>query len=500
MFMKSLPMRITLILTLLAFCLPSLLFAATERRIALVIGNSAYSSGPLKNPVTDATDVAAALQKLGFQVSLKKNADLEAMEGAIEEFGNRLKRGGVGLFYYAGHGVQVGGANYLIPIGAKIDKESDVRYKAVDAGRILDEMANANNGLNIVILDACRDNPFGRSFRSASRGLAMISNSPSGTFISYSTSPGQVARDGEGKNSPYTRALLENITKPGLTINDVFMNVRTKVKKETGQVPWELSSLEGRFYFNPGREKLSGADEDIDKGKTKVTMAGPPNKIDSAIDDKNVSESALDDGLVAYYPFDGKADDMSGKEHHGIVSGATLTTDRNGNTNSAYYFDNGAVIIVADAPDLNFAPTASMSVSLWAYRTGGASQMHIMGKRMYCSRDNFNYQMAFDNPPGFGLLFGSIVPDMAQSRIDLPMNSWMHLVGTFDGQTFRMYMNRALIGASSLVRTLGPTSAAQLTIGRSATCSYFTGKIDNVRIYRRALTQTDINQLYKAYK
>ncbi len=251
--MQSMRISIFLVLFLLILINPSSVTAATERRIALVIGNGAYSSGPLKNPVNDATDMAAALQMLGFKVNLKKNANLETMEGAIEDFGNQLKKGGVGLFYYAGHGVQVNGVNYLIPIGAKINKESDVRYKAVDAGRILDEMGNANNGMNIVLLDACRDNPFGKSFRSASRGLAIVSNSPSGTFISYSTSPGQVARDGEARNSPYTAALLKHIGEPGLTINDVFMNVRSKVKKQTGQVPWELSSLEGKFYFNQGK-------------------------------------------------------------------------------------------------------------------------------------------------------------------------------------------------------------------------------------------------------
>ena len=250
--MRSMPIRIFLVLFTLVLIYPFLSQAATEQRSALVIGNSAYSTGPLKNPVNDATDMAASLQKLGFKVNLKKNADLQTMEEAIEDFGNRLKRGGVGLFYYAGHGVQVGGINYLIPVGATINKESDVRFKALDAGRILAEMENANNGVNIVLLDACRDNPLGKSFRSSSRGLAIVSNSPSGTFISYSTSPGQVARDGEGRNSPYTRALLENIDKPGLSINGVFMKVRSMIKKETGQVPWELSSLEGEFYFVPG--------------------------------------------------------------------------------------------------------------------------------------------------------------------------------------------------------------------------------------------------------
>jgi hypothetical protein len=193
--------------------------------------------------------MAAALKRAGFSVVLKKNVQQQEMEEAVENFGNRLKRGGVGLFYYAGHGLQINGINYLIPIGAKINKESDVKYQSIDINKVLDEMANASNVLNIVILDACRDNPYSRSFRSASRGLAIVSNAPAGTFISYSTGAGQVARDGEGRNSPYAKALLENIVKPGLTINKVFMNVRSKVKRETGQVPWELSSLEGDFFF-----------------------------------------------------------------------------------------------------------------------------------------------------------------------------------------------------------------------------------------------------------
>ena len=150
--------------------LPGIVTAAQEMRTALVIGNSAYSSGPLKNPVNDATDMAAMLKNLGFSVTLKKEATLQEMDEAIEAFGNSLKRGGVGLFYYAGHGVQVNGTNYLLPIGAKINKETDVKYQAVDANKILDEMANANNGLNIIILDACRDNPFTRSFQERHEG------------------------------------------------------------------------------------------------------------------------------------------------------------------------------------------------------------------------------------------------------------------------------------------------------------------------------------------
>jgi len=254
--MKTVLKRISILIICLLLFIPTQSHGGTEQRTALVIGNSSYSSGPLKNPVNDATDMAASLQKLGFTVILKKNVNLRGMEDAITDFGNRLKRGGVGLFYYAGHGLQVSGTNYLIPIGARIEKDSDVKYETVDAGRILDEMANANNGLNIVILDACRDNPVGRRFRSASRGLAIVSSAPVGTFISYSTSPGSVAQDGEGRNSPYTAALLRYMKEPGLTIENVFKHVRTDLGKKTGdkQIPWELSSLRGDFYFVSGND------------------------------------------------------------------------------------------------------------------------------------------------------------------------------------------------------------------------------------------------------
>ena len=251
--MKAIRVKAFLALLIIALFYPSSLSAAAPQRIALVIGNSAYSSGPLKNPVNDASAIAAILKKLEFSVTFKNNVGHQDMDEAIREFGRQLKKTrGVGLFYYAGHGVQIGGINYLLPVNARLEKESDARFQAINVDFVLAEMEYAENGLNIVILDACRDNPFSRNFRNAARGLAIISSAPSGTFISYATGANQAARDGEGKNSHYTKALLENISKPGLTINQVFMNVRSTVKKETGQVPWELSSLEGDFYFVPG--------------------------------------------------------------------------------------------------------------------------------------------------------------------------------------------------------------------------------------------------------
>jgi uncharacterized caspase-like protein len=250
--MKSV-LRITLI-TILLFILSisTVCAAATERRTALVIGNSSYNTGSLRNPVNDADDMASTLNRLGFDVILKKNAAQQDMEDAIRDLGDRLKKGGVGLFFYAGHGVQIAGKNFLLPIGARIDRETDVKYRAVDADMILDEMGNAGNNINIVMLDACRDNPFGKTFRTASRGLAIISSAPRGTLISYSTNPGNVSADGSGRNSPYTEALIKHMMTPGLPVEEVFKSVRQDIGKQTGgkQIPWELSSLEGRFYFN----------------------------------------------------------------------------------------------------------------------------------------------------------------------------------------------------------------------------------------------------------
>jgi formylglycine-generating enzyme required for sulfatase activity len=253
--------------------------ALAEQRLALVIGNSVYGFSPLKNPVNDASDIAVSLQKLGFTVILKKNVNLKDMEESIQDFGNRLKKGGVGLFYFAGHGLQAGGLNYLVPIGAKIEKESDIKYEAVDAGKILDEMGDASNGLNIVILDACRDNPFARHFRSTSRGLAILGNAPVGTYLSYSTGPGQVALDGDGRNSPFASALIHFMKEPGLTIEQVFKNVRHKLGQETGgkQVPWELSSLEGDFFFLPGSAAKTGTVRDMADGRDNSTITARPS-------------------------------------------------------------------------------------------------------------------------------------------------------------------------------------------------------------------------------
>ncbi len=224
-----------------------------EHRTALVIGNGAYTNvPPLKNPPNDARDIAATLTTLGFSVTSGINVNQRDMKRLIREFGMRLKGGGAGLFYYAGHGVQSNGRNYLIPIDAAIQSEPEVEDFGVDVNLVLNFMDEAQNGLNIVILDACRDNPFSRSFRSSSNGLGQV-DAPTGTLIAYATAPGRVASDGTGRNGLYTSELLKQMPVPGLGITEVFMHVRAEVMKQTEnkQVPWEASSLVGSFYFTP---------------------------------------------------------------------------------------------------------------------------------------------------------------------------------------------------------------------------------------------------------
>lgn len=240
-------------LALLAALLPALPSAADEPRLALVVGNGAYADGALANPVNDARDIAARLQSLGFEVELLLDADQRTMEQAIHTFTNRLAGGGkVGLFYFAGHGIEHDGRNFLIPIGAAIRGEVDLRYEAVDAGRVLDGMSAAGNGLNLVVLDACRNNPYGSAFRSASRGLARASPAK-GTLVLYATQPGAVARDGDGRNGVFTRHLLGAMEEPGLEVEQVFKRAALGVDGETGgeQTPWVEGVVLGRFMFLP---------------------------------------------------------------------------------------------------------------------------------------------------------------------------------------------------------------------------------------------------------
>jgi uncharacterized caspase-like protein len=235
----------------------------SEKRVALVIGNSAYKATPLRNPENDARAMAQLLREAGFEVLAYENQNQKQMRRAIIDFGDRLADGGVGLFYFSGHGLQVGGRNYMIPTDAEIRFEKEVEVESVDVASVLARMETAQNRLNIVILDACRDNPFGSTFKSAGRGLAQI-DAPSGTFIAYATGPGKLAEDGDGPNGLYTGELLRALRTPSLRIEEVFKRVRAAVQQRTRnrQVPWESSSLTGEFFFLLPQAVMKGGREE----------------------------------------------------------------------------------------------------------------------------------------------------------------------------------------------------------------------------------------------
>ena len=298
--------------------------ALSERRVALVIGNNDYLMGPLVNPVNDARSMARALRSAGFEVLLRENlSNKTEMMRVIRDFGFKLRKGGVGLFYYAGHGLQVNGYNYLIPVNAVINNETEVEYEAVDAGFVLAQMESAQNRLNIMILDACRNNPFARTFRSANQGLVGM-NAPTGSLIAYSTSPGSVAIDGSGVNGLYTEELLLQIRQPNLKIEEVFKNVRAEVvnKSNKKQTPWESSSLIGDFYFNyktPTTEDPVAVDlppvtetkkpPPVEIAQTKVKWRAKGEYYWLFINDRDVSKetkpATKGKDLIVYYPANG---------------------------------------------------------------------------------------------------------------------------------------------------------------------------------------------------
>ncbi|MGJ5138858.1 caspase family protein [Bradyrhizobium oligotrophicum] len=238
--------------SVLILCSPAL----ADTRIALVIGNSAYRAvSRLDNPRHDAALMAQTLAGLGFALvggSAQLDLDEAAMRRAVQEFGSKARGADVALVYYAGHGVQVRGANYLVPVDANPTREADVDFQMLDVNVVLRQMESAGTKLNLVILDACRNNPFGgRGLRDAGSGLAQM-RAPEGTLISFATQPGNVALDGRDGNSPFTKALAETIKQPGLDIFKTFNQVGLEVKRATGgsQQPWVSSSpVDGDFYF-----------------------------------------------------------------------------------------------------------------------------------------------------------------------------------------------------------------------------------------------------------
>lgn len=271
--------------------------AAAEKRVALIVGNSSYVNVTrLDNPRHDAVLIAKTLGALGFQlVGDSAQLDLEkpALDRAVQAFGHQIQGADVALFYYAGHGVQIAGSNYLVPVNANPTREADVDFQMVDVNLVLRQMQGSGTRLNMVILDACRNNPFGgRGLRSSDGGLAQM-RAPEGTLISYATQPGSVAQDGADGHSPYTRALAATVRRAGLDIFQTFNQVGLAVKRSTGgaQQPWVSSSpIDGTFYFVPPAVAAPGPPSPTAPLQQEARLSAAPRLTDEA---KTIADPVL---------------------------------------------------------------------------------------------------------------------------------------------------------------------------------------------------------------
>lgn len=297
--MPSFRIFLAALLTPLILSLPAT--ASAEKRVALVIGNSNYAqAAALPNPVNDANDISAALKRAGFEVILGLDVDKRAFDTKVRNFADLLENADAAIFFYAGHGLQVAGRNYLLPVDARVQSERDLDFDAVNLDFVLKQMELARaDKTNIVFLDACRDNPFAGNLarsmgtRSASvgKGLAQVDTGV-GTFIAYSTQPGNVALDGTGRNSPFTAALARHVAEPGRNLTSVMIEVRKDVLAATDgkQVPWDHSALTGEFYFQKAAADTarSATGEETDVQKRMRTLENEMSKKSDAEQTSNI--------------------------------------------------------------------------------------------------------------------------------------------------------------------------------------------------------------------
>ena len=283
-------MRFSTRIILIAFCAwaaftQSVSAQSTGKRVALIIGNSAYTTGPLLNPVNDATDMAAALKSIGFKALLGRNVNKKAMYQLIEQFGNDIHGADIALFYYSGHGVQAGGENYLIPVGADITVATDIELEAVGLGRIIGRMNEGGAGTNAIILDACRNNPFPQASRGMDRGLAVVGQKPPESIIVYATEAGDTADDGTGRNGVFTSALLQHITRDE-EFTGILRDVNAEVRKQTNQKqkPAKYDNLTHVVYLTgKAPAQTSAAGQTATTGT--LSLTSDPEHIKISIDD-----------------------------------------------------------------------------------------------------------------------------------------------------------------------------------------------------------------------
>ena len=302
--------------------------------VALVIGNGAYPDVPLTNPVNDAVDVGKAFESIGFQVTVVTDSDKAQMLQAIQTFGDRLPKAKAAVFYYAGHGVQVGGSNWLLPVarqvGEIINREDEVRLRAVDANEVLVAMERAKVPVAMVVLDACRNNPFKGAGRSGAKGLAQL-DAPPGSLVVYATAPGQVAADGNGRNSPFSQAFLAQLLVPGQDVDAMLRNVKKAVRQTTGgvQTPWSATSMTETFTFVPSMTP------DEEAAMKRAELAGLQNQADaiaraeaSAAVKRQIEEAALAAKQAEVDRLNAQVEEMRKKmSAGGVAVGGTGTDD-----------------------------------------------------------------------------------------------------------------------------------------------------------------------------
>jgi len=268
--------------------------APTDVRIALIIGNAAYVNVPaLANSTNDAASMANIMRKLGFKVILVTNADKSTMERAIDQMKDQLKgQQAVAMLYYAGHGIQLDWHNYMVPIDVKLSSSSDVRKQTIDIERVINSFKISSTRLNIIVLDACRDNPF--TDKASGKGLAQL-DAPPGTYLAFATAPGNVAEDGDESsgNGLFTQYLIKELQKPA-RIEDVFKRVRLQVRKKSQgrQIPWDSSSLEDDFAFNDGSKHTFNQEDLLTEGKEKEARLRLENGLEKSQDNPRVLEDA----------------------------------------------------------------------------------------------------------------------------------------------------------------------------------------------------------------
>ncbi len=270
-------------------------------KVALTIGNGTYPGSPLKNPVNDARAMGSALRNGGFEVTTKLDAPRSEIVAAVQAYTQALaERQAVGVFYFAGHGLQLAWRNYMVPVDARLSEVADIQTQCVELGELMAGLTKARNPLNIIILDACRDNPFGSLAGANQKGLSQM-DAPLGTLLAYATAPGNVASDGEGANGLYTENLLREIAVPEAKVEDVFKRVRLQVRRSTSgrQIPWESTSLEEDFYFVPSLALASKAGIDLEGERRAREEARKKQSLAEAAERKRKVEEARKQAQLA---------------------------------------------------------------------------------------------------------------------------------------------------------------------------------------------------------